>query len=271
MHLEPKLDRLFAEHIENGIPPFGKFAKTGLDRLRRSGWKVVNHVPYGRSGKSVHNNIVAGRLRQSSRRTSRLFHLFTRPLPYSLRLAIAPNVRGQYPLMPFVDHRVTYRLPREMIRNRPTTQVILLECVELFLAVVLLVDGSSNLKMVSPAGQLEPVITPLARLLRHFLQRQIGPLPGKECYWTWRRTPTKKRFASTRLSSGALHAALKVTLDTRREAKDARRKTENSPRFTAIDRRISARIRIPPCNSPFPGHQPLILRSDPSTGCRHLR
>src|SRR5580693_4786327 len=68
-----------------------------------------------------------------------------------------------------------------MVRDRPALQSMLAEQLMTTLAIVGIAQGFLYVEVVTPAWQLDAVVTPSARLLGDDFQRHIGPLAGKEC------------------------------------------------------------------------------------------
>ncbi len=81
--------------------------------------------------------------------------------------------------MPLVDRVVADRLPLEVVRDRPDLEPEGVEQVELALYVGFVVPAV-GVEVVAPAGDLETVVAPAGGELRHFLEREVGPLAGEQ-------------------------------------------------------------------------------------------
>src|SRR5262249_12109196 len=76
---------------------------------------------------------------------------------------------------------IEYQLASEMIGDRPAFQAVFgKELVPRF-AVTRFFQGLLHVEVISPAGQLNSVIAPLASLFADDFQRKIGPLAGEQC------------------------------------------------------------------------------------------
>ena len=102
------------------------------------------------------------------------------PPPHALRLAVAPDPGGQDALVPLVDRVVADGLPGEVVGDRVHLQAVLLEDVPAALHVAGVLDGRPRVEVVAPAGDLQPVVAPLAGQPGHLLERQVGPLAGEQ-------------------------------------------------------------------------------------------
>ncbi len=81
--------------------------------------------------------------------------------------------------MPRVD-RVADRLADEVCADGEAVQVVAFEHLLDRAHVTVLCEGAVDLEMVAPAGELEPVETPLTGLARELLEWEVGPLAGEE-------------------------------------------------------------------------------------------
>jgi len=67
-----------------------------------------------------------------------------------------------------------------MMGDRKQAEMMLLQDRALPRAVVLVYRPARDVEVVSPAGQLEPVVPPSRSLLRKDLERQVRPLPREQ-------------------------------------------------------------------------------------------
>ena len=112
-------------------------------------------MPDGRSGESDD-----GVYAESRSRTRGGLHLLGSPLPDTLRVTVTPNPRVDHVLVPVVDDRLAHRLAIEVIGDRPTAESVLLQDVSTALQVALVLDRFDDVEMITPAGNLEPVVAP---------------------------------------------------------------------------------------------------------------
>jgi hypothetical protein len=174
MHLEPEAHTLGVEDVDDRAPALGEVLVAVLDLgevVRRKG---IEHVPDRRAGEPVH-------LPDSEQRGGPrgVLHPFGRTLPDAVRIAVPPDLRRQDRAMPCVD-RIADGLADEVRAQGEAVQVVALEHLLDGAGVTRLGERLVNLEMVAPAGELEPVEAPPARLLGQLLERQIGPLTGEE-------------------------------------------------------------------------------------------
>ena len=97
-------------------------------------------------------------------------------------VTVAPDFCADDGLVSKVDRVVADCLAFEVIRNREDLEVVLLKELPLLSDIRVIFAGEPGVKMISPTGKLESVISPLGGVLSDRLERQIGPLPGKERY-----------------------------------------------------------------------------------------
>ena len=94
VHLEPEPDALGVEDVDDRRPALGEVLVAALDLgevVRREG---VEHVPDRRAGEAVHLLDAEPR-----RRPRRVLHPLGRALPDALRIAVAPDLRRQDPVV----------------------------------------------------------------------------------------------------------------------------------------------------------------------------
>ena len=166
------------ESVQNRRPACGKVRVARVDIGLAGGREEVELGPHAAAGKAV-DHIDA----KEARGLGRLLDLLGRTLAHTLRLAVAPDVVGQNAFVAFIN-RITDALPNEMIANRPAAEIVLFEQITLLAHVAVRLQRLIDLKMIAPAGKLQAVKTPLARLLGQRLQWQIRPLSGKKRNWS---------------------------------------------------------------------------------------
>ena len=135
-------------------------------------------MPDARTGKAV-DDVDAEFLRSAGG----VFHLFDGPLIDAGRIAVAPNIRRHNSLVPLVDD-VEHRLPDQMSADRLALQIVLFEQFPFAVAVALVGERLIDLEVIAPAGQFNAVVAEFAGLAGHIIQRQVGPLAGKERHQT---------------------------------------------------------------------------------------
>jgi hypothetical protein len=75
--------------------------------------------------------------------------------------------------------RIAHGLAHQVVADGPALQAVLLQQIPLFAHVAILLQRLAHVKVIAPAGQLQPVEAPLAHLLGQRRQWQIGPLSSK--------------------------------------------------------------------------------------------
>ena len=109
----------------------------------------------------------------------RAFHFLGRAGSDALRLSVAPHVRWKNRLMACID-QVAHCLPDQMVTDREHIQSVRSKQLTLRHTVARVVRGANDVEVVSPAGKLEPVVSPIRRLFRECGQREVCPLSSKE-------------------------------------------------------------------------------------------
>ena len=185
MNLQSEVDVCFVEGIQDRNEALGEILvalfQESLIRRRES----VQGVPYGGSGKAVHNRrkiilFAASRLavEELAGRLSGGDHVASSAFANTLRFAISPNVRRQDRFVSFVDV-VADGLAYQVIGNGVASEAVLLEQIPLFLAVLFALGGLNNIEVVSPAGKFDAVVAHAFRERRQFGNWQVGPLAGE--------------------------------------------------------------------------------------------
>src|SRR5215207_4086396 len=175
MHLVREADADLVEHINDRVPPVSKICVARLDDLVVDGREHRHVVPYGRASES--DDGVDAESRSSTRGG---LDLLSGPLPDAFRITVAPNARVDHVLVPVVDDRLTYCLTVEVIGYRPTAEPVLLQDVSAALQITLVLDGFDDVEMITPTGDLEPVVTPLGSMPAHLFEWQVCPLSGEQ-------------------------------------------------------------------------------------------
>ncbi len=134
-----------------------------------------------------------------------VLHLLGGPLPHALGLAVAPDPRRQDALVPLVDRVVADGLADEVVGDRPDLQPVLVE----ELAPALRRSRRPrprpmDLEVVAPAGDLQPVVAPVAGQPADLLERQVGPLAGEQRERSWHRLRLLRAVSVRRARCGVL-------------------------------------------------------------------
>lgn len=82
--------------------------------------------------------------------------------------------------MAFINGVITHRLAGEVVGDRVDAQLVLVQDVQLFLQVALILHHTLRVQVVSPARDLQTVEAPLAGEPGYFLKRKIGPLASEQ-------------------------------------------------------------------------------------------
>ena len=114
----------------------------------------------------------------------RVDHLLGGALADTLGLSITVDLLGKDRRVALVDI-VTDRLPDKMVRDCIRTQAMFLEDLPAPGAVAIIAEGLTDLEVVSPAGELDPIVAELLGLLAHCLKGQVSPLSCKKSYLAW--------------------------------------------------------------------------------------
>src|SRR5690606_30129085 len=179
-----------------------------------------------------------------------VLHLLGGALPYAFGVAVAPDARGQDPLVPLVDRVVADGLPDEMVGDRPDLEVVLLQRLQLARDVGVVGQGLVHLEVVAPAGDLQAVVAPFRGEPADLLDRQVGPLTGEQRDWPGHRSST----GTYRLSSAALFSTAARTRWTHRpSSKDG---VGSVPSAMAVRKSLTSWVKVCSYPSPWPGgHQ----------------
>ena len=114
------------------------------------------------------------------RRAGRGLHLLGGPLANALGITITPDAWIDHVLIAVVDDRLTHCLAVEMIGDRPATESVLFQDVSAPLQVAVVLDGFDDVEMITPAGNLKPVVAPAPGKPAYLLEGEIGPLSGEQ-------------------------------------------------------------------------------------------
>jgi hypothetical protein len=106
-------------------------------------------------------------------------HLAGGALADALRLAVAPDIRRQDGLVAGVDV-VADGLADQVAGDGKAAQAVSIENVPALLAMLLILQGLIDVKMVAPAGQFQAVIPEHAGLGAELFKGHIRPLAGEE-------------------------------------------------------------------------------------------
>src|SRR6185437_10280691 len=123
-----------------------------------------------------------------------------RPLPNSLRIAVAPHERRQHALVALVDIAIRHRLTYQMGPDSPTSQAVPGQNILPLLNVGIALQGLCHLEVVTPTSQLQTVVAPCSGLLRQYRQRQIGELTSEQrnraCHVPFLSVVTDQEYAT---------------------------------------------------------------------------
>jgi hypothetical protein len=170
---EPHPD--LVEHVQDRVPPVGEVAVAGVDHLLGHRREHRHGLPDARPGEP--DDGVHTQLRRGPRGH---LHRVGGTLPHALGLPVSPHPRGQDALVAGVDRVVADGLAGEVVGDREDPQAVLLQDVVAAPDVVVVLHGRPRVEVVAPAGDLQPVVAPLAGEPGHLLERQVGPLPGEQ-------------------------------------------------------------------------------------------
>src|SRR4029077_16731160 len=89
--------------------------------------------------------------------------------------------RIDHVLVAVVNDRLADRLAIVVVRDRPTAQSVLLEDVSTALEIAFVFGCCCYVEMITPTGDLQPVIAPSRSQPAHLFEREVGPLSGEQC------------------------------------------------------------------------------------------
>src|SRR4051812_39822864 len=118
MHLEREADTLLVEDVHDRPPALRELLVAAVDDREGVRRDRVEQVPRARPGEAGDQGYAGPR-----GRTRRVLHPLRRALAHSLRIAVAPDVGRQDPVMALVD-RVAYGLTGEVRADREDLQVV---------------------------------------------------------------------------------------------------------------------------------------------------
>ena len=171
-------DPHFVKDVEDGVPPVRKVLVPGVDHLF-GGRREHRHVlPDGRPGKPGDRFDA-----ELGGEPGGVLQFLGCPTADPFRIAVAPDNVRQDAAVPFVDGVVTDRLALEVVGDGPYFEAVAFKDVQLALHIGVVVPAP-RVQVVTPAGNLQPVVPPLAGEPGHLLKRQVGPLAGKQGNWS---------------------------------------------------------------------------------------
>ena len=189
MYLEREIDVELRERIEYRPPSRGEIGEAGIDiagQIRREG---VDPAPDAGAGKSVHDGaprpgeVSFDRRRRHVEEASRGFggvdHFLRRAAPHAFGITVSPDMRGYDRSMPGIDP-VAHRLADQMIADREAGKTVIPEQLPLRPDIPPLPERATDVEVIAPAGQLEPVIAPRLRFGGEGFERKVGPLTGEQ-------------------------------------------------------------------------------------------
>ena len=130
-----------------------------------------------------------------------------RPLPHTLRVAVAPDPGREDALVALVDRVVAHGLPGQVAGDGVHRQAVALEDLAAARDVGRVGERLVDLEVVTPAGDLQPVVAPSGGQPGDLLERQVGELSGEQGDgaghvvppdWWVRRTARGRRAGSAR-------------------------------------------------------------------------
>ena len=174
VHLERKPHAALREHVEDRVPAIGELLEPGTEHRFGHGREGIEEMPDARAGEPVdhrHAELLGG--------AGGALHLLGGPFVHAGRIAVAPHVRWQDRLVPFVD-AVADGLAHEVVGNGMHGKVMPLEGVALGGAVAALFEGTRHVEVVAPAGEFEAAVAKLTGLAGQVFQWHVGPLTGEQ-------------------------------------------------------------------------------------------
>lgn len=175
---ERELDAVLIEGVENGIPVGSERLEAFVDGVGRDGRERVQVGPNGTAGEAVddaHAQIFGG--------ARGGLHFVGSALVDAFRVAVAPDVWGQYGFMTLV-HFVGNGLTDQVVGDGEQLQTVIAQDFALSIAVGLVAGGFLNVEVIAPTGEFKSVEAHLPGEGSKFGERQIGPLAGKQGNWS---------------------------------------------------------------------------------------
>src|SRR5919112_847811 len=116
---------------------------------------------------------------KAGRGPGRVHDLLGGPPAHAFRVAVAPHVGRERRLVAGV-YGVADGLADQVGAYGPAVQAVAAQYLPAALDVAALRESFVYVEVIPPAGELEPVETPLPALFGELFQRQIGPLSRKK-------------------------------------------------------------------------------------------
>ena len=164
VHLEGEAHVHLVEYVQNGIPQLREFLETLLDRLGAHGWEGVKEWPDGTPGEAVHHldPHVGGR-------PGGPLHLLGCTGTHAIRISVPPYV-GWEDAPVAVVHHVRHGLAGQVVADGPYSEAVGVQQLPALPAVARVLRTSCHVEVVTPARQLESVVSPFGRLGAQFLE-----------------------------------------------------------------------------------------------------
>ena len=112
------------------------------------------------------------------------FHLLGGALADAFGFAIAPNVGGQYCLVPLVN-QIAHGLTHEMRRDGKTFQVVFRKQRPFPFDVIGFGERTVHFEVIAPAGEFHAVVAHRFDFGREVGERKVGPLAGEQGDRSW--------------------------------------------------------------------------------------
>ncbi len=174
MHLQAEPDALALENLEDRLQTLRDLLIAAFDPLEVVGRKRVEHRPDRGADEAVHLGHAKG-----CGRTRSVFEPARGTAAHAFRIAVTPDLGRQDAPVPLID-RIADGLADEVRAEREAPETLAFEQLPAGPPVARVGDGGSHIEVVSPAGKLQPVVTPGCRSRCKLRQRKVRPLPGEE-------------------------------------------------------------------------------------------
>ena len=174
MHLQAEADALALEHLEDRLQTLRDLLIAALDPLEVVGRERVEQRPDRGAEEPVHLGDAKG-----GGRARRVFESARGTAAHAFRIAVTPDLGRQDAPVPLVD-RIADGLADEVRAEREAPETVAFEQLAPAPHVGRVGERRSDVEVVAPAGELQPVVAPGCRSRRELRKRQVRPLPGEE-------------------------------------------------------------------------------------------
>src|SRR5579859_2130097 len=175
VHLVREPDPLVVEDVEDRVPAAREVPVTLVDDVVGDGREHGDVRPYLRAGEPDHRVDA-----EHPGDASGQLQLLRRALPDTFGIAVAPDAVPDDRLMAEVNGIVADGLAREVGRDRPEPETVLLEDPLAAIEVGAVLHGPPDVQVLTGAGEFKAVVTPSGRHPGDLLERQVDPLPGEQ-------------------------------------------------------------------------------------------